>query len=80
VIVYLDDILVYSRTKEEHLRFMKLLLRKLQQEKYFDKFEEVFLHEDIVSLFGLCDLSRWVEDGSRKGESYQGVAFSKKHL
>jgi hypothetical protein len=33
VIVYLDDILVYNRTKEEHLRFLKLVLRKLQQEK-----------------------------------------------
>ena len=33
VIVYLDDILFYSRTKEEHLRHLRYVLRKLQEEK-----------------------------------------------
>jgi hypothetical protein len=33
VIVYLDDILIYSQSREEHLRHLKLVLDKLQQEK-----------------------------------------------
>jgi hypothetical protein len=33
VIVYLDDILVFSKTGGEHLRHLKLVLRRLQQEK-----------------------------------------------
>ena len=33
VIVYLDDILVYSISKEEHLRHLNYVLQKLQQEK-----------------------------------------------
>lgn len=32
VIVYLDDILIFSQSKEEHLKNMKLVLRRLQQE------------------------------------------------
>ena len=30
VVVYLDDILVFRRTKEEHLRHLTLVMRRLQ--------------------------------------------------
>jgi hypothetical protein len=33
VIVYLDDILIYNHSKEEHLRHLRLVLNKLQKEK-----------------------------------------------
>jgi hypothetical protein len=33
VLVYLNDIIVYNKTKEEYLIFLKLVLRKLQREK-----------------------------------------------
>jgi hypothetical protein len=33
VIVYLDDILVFSKTEEEHLRHLTLVMRRLQREK-----------------------------------------------
>jgi hypothetical protein len=33
VVVYLDDILIFSRTKEENLRHLTIVMRKLQQEK-----------------------------------------------
>jgi hypothetical protein len=33
VVVYLDDIMIFSRTKEEHLRHLTLVMRRLQQEK-----------------------------------------------
>jgi hypothetical protein len=33
VVVYLDDILVFSRTKEEYLRHLTLVIRRLQREK-----------------------------------------------
>ena len=33
VIVYLDDILIFSKTKEEHFRHVRSVLEKLQQNK-----------------------------------------------
>ena len=33
VLVYLDDILIYNQSREEHLRHLRLVLDKLQQEK-----------------------------------------------
>ena len=33
VVVYLDDILIFNRTKEELLRHLTLVMRRLQQEK-----------------------------------------------
>ena len=33
VIVYLDDILIFTKTKKEHLKHMRCVLGRLQQEK-----------------------------------------------
>jgi hypothetical protein len=33
VVVYLDDILIFSKTKVEHLKHLAIVMRKLQQEK-----------------------------------------------
>ena len=33
VIVYLDDILIFSKTKAEHLKHLVIVMKRLQQEK-----------------------------------------------
>jgi hypothetical protein len=33
VIMYLDDILIFSKTKAEHLKHLAIVLKRLQQEK-----------------------------------------------
>lgn len=51
VIVYIDDILFFSKSKEEHLEHIKLVLRTLQKEKILINFKKCsFMKEDMVYL------------------------------
>lgn len=50
-IVYLDDILVFSKSKEEHLEHLKLVLRTLQKEKLLINLKKCsFMKEELVYL------------------------------
>jgi len=51
VIVYLDDILIFSRTKEEHLQHVRRVLEKLQQNKLLINLKKcTFLQKELVYL------------------------------
>jgi hypothetical protein len=51
VIFYLDDILFYNKTEEEHLRHMRMVLRRLQQEKLLVNLKKCsFMKTKIVYL------------------------------
>jgi hypothetical protein len=48
VIVFIDDILVYSRTEEEHGEHLRILLGLLSKEKFYAKFSKCeFLLRDV---------------------------------
>jgi hypothetical protein len=55
VIVYLDDILVFSKTEEEHLKHLTLVMRRLQQEKLLINLKKSSFSEDRTHIFGFCD-------------------------
>ena len=51
VIVYFDDILVFSQTKEKHLRHLQYVMKKLQQEKSLINLQKcTFMQEELVYL------------------------------
>jgi hypothetical protein len=51
VIVYLDGILIFSNTEEEHLRHLTLVMRRLQQEKLLINLKKSsFMKKELIYL------------------------------
>ena len=49
VIVYLDDILIFSKTQEEHLEHIRQVLQRLKEEKLLINLKKCsFMQEEIV--------------------------------
>ena len=57
VLVYLDDILVFSRTMEEHISHLRTALRKLRDAKLFARLHKCLFSQERVEYLGF-DVSR----------------------
>ena len=52
VIIYLDDVLIYSRTKAEHLQHLELVLKVLRQHKLYAKMAKCDIMKESVKYLG----------------------------
>ncbi|KAK3545988.1 hypothetical protein QTP70_018944 [Hemibagrus guttatus] len=52
VIAYIDDILVYSSSMEEHVRMVREVLGRLQQHHLYAKLEKCEFHRSTVTFLG----------------------------
>ncbi|GJZ47761.1 putative reverse transcriptase domain-containing protein [Tanacetum coccineum] len=52
VIIFIDDILIYSRNKEEHLNHLRIILELLRKEKLYAKFSKCDFWISIVQFLG----------------------------
>ncbi|GKF51837.1 putative reverse transcriptase domain-containing protein, partial [Tanacetum coccineum] len=52
VIVFIDDILIHSRNKEEHANHLRIILELLKKEKLYAKFSKCDFWIRIVQFFG----------------------------
>jgi Reverse transcriptase (RNA-dependent DNA polymerase)/RNase H-like domain found in reverse transcriptase len=52
VLVYIDNILIYSDTPEEHRKHVKEVLQRLRKQKLYAKAEKCEFHRDTVEYLG----------------------------
>ncbi|XP_033139530.1 uncharacterized protein LOC117131546 [Brassica rapa] len=52
VIIFIDDILVYSRNKEEHKEHLRLVMERLRNQKLFAKFSKCSFWKREIGLLG----------------------------
>ena len=51
-VAYLDDILIFSSTEEEHVGHVKLALENLRKHKLYAKLEKCSIHQSSVEFLG----------------------------
>ena len=69
VIVFIDDILVYSRSVEEHEDHLRTILQTLREERLYAKFSKCEFWLDQVVFLGHVISSRGIEVDPRKIEA-----------
>ena len=52
VVVYFDDILIYSRSQVEHVEHVRQIFQKLREEQLFANFEKCEFHTNEVTYLG----------------------------
>ena len=52
VVVFIDDILIYSKNKEEHAQHLRIVLARLREHKLYAKFSKCEFWLDRVQFLG----------------------------
>src|SRR5271163_792015 len=66
VVIYLDDILIYSKTKEEYLKHVRLVLKKLKEHHLYGKMSKCEFIKTKVEYLGYYISAEGISVDQRK--------------
>jgi hypothetical protein len=52
IVVFIDDILIYSKNEAEHAKHLRIVLQHLRDHKLYDKFSKCEFWLDSVKILG----------------------------
>ena len=60
VVIYLDDILIFSKNTNEYEYYICLVLKKLQESGFYAKLEKCLFHQSLVEFLGYIILDKGI--------------------
>jgi len=75
VVVYLDDILIYSENREDHIKLVQKVLDRLEQHDLAVSLKKSVFHQDEVEFLGYIVKTSGVTMSDRKVKSVQNWAL-----
>ena len=76
MIVFIDDILVYSRSEAEHEQHLRVVLQILREQQLYAKFSKCEFWLDHISFLEHIISGAGVEVESQEGGDYSELASS----
>jgi len=74
VVVFIDDILIYSRTKEDHLEHLRTILKTLVDHQLYAKLKKCDFWMEKVHFLGHVISAEGYISGSRQDSSSSRLA------
>jgi hypothetical protein len=72
VIVFLDDILIYSKSEEEHEKHLRMVLQVLREHKLYAKLSKCIFYQKKIHYLGHIISAKGIEVDPEKIEAIRG--------
>jgi len=60
VVVYIDDIIIYSKPEEEHIELVRWVLQKLMENNLYINIDKCLFHFPEVEFMGFQVEKQWI--------------------